>query len=175
MARNIEMKARLRDRDAALDTCARIAAESHGDIHQLDTYFRVPAGRLKLREADPGRTELVQYHRADEAGPKGCDYQLSACDASIKPLLAEALGTLAIVDKVRTLWLWKNVRIHLDRVQGLGDYIEFEAVLDDTYDDADGHEKLALLIQEFGIAEADHERVSYLELIQSQARDSPKI
>jgi len=165
VARNIELKARLRDRDAALETCARIGAEFHGDLHQVDTYFRVPAGRLKLREADPGRTELVQYHRPDEAGPKGCDYQLCPCDASIKPLLAEALGTLAVVDKVRTLWLWNNVRIHLDRVRGLGDYLEFEAVLDEAHDDADGHEKLACLILEFGLTDDDQERVSYLELV----------
>ena len=164
MARNIEMKARLRDRAGALETCVRIGAESHGDIRQIDTYFRVPEGRLKLREADPGRTELVQYHRPDDAGPKGCDYQLSPCEASIKSLLSEALGTHAIVDKVRTLWLWENVRIHLDRVEDLGDFIEFEAVLDEHHDDTDGHKKLDYLIEEFGITDDDHERVSYLEL-----------
>lgn len=163
--RNIEMKARLRGRAAALAVCEGLKASAQGDIHQIDTYFRVPAGRLKLREAQPGRTELVQYHRPDSAGPKGCDYQLSACNADIKPLLAEALGVLTVVDKVRTLYLWKNVRIHIDAVQSLGSYIEFEAVLDDTHDDADGHAKLQELMQAFGITDADHEPVSYLDLM----------
>jgi len=163
--RNIEMKARLRDRAAALAVCEQLAAAAQGDIRQIDTYFPVPSGRLKLREADPGRTELVQYLRPDTAGPKGCDYLLAECGASMKPVLTEALGILAVVDKVRTLCLWKNVRIHIDAVQHLGSFIEFEAVLDAEHDDADGHAKLSYLIEAFDIREADHEPVSYLDLM----------
>ena len=163
--RNIELKARLRDRDHALVVCHRIGANAQGDIHQIDTYFRVPSGRLKLREAEPGRTELVFYHRPDVAGPKGCDYALEPAQPTIKSMLSDALGVLTVVDKVRTLYLWENVRIHLDRVQDLGDFIEFEAVLDDTHDDADGHAKLARLIEDFGLTDDEHLEVSYLDLM----------
>src|SRR5690606_29244467 len=122
-------------------------------IHQIDTYFPVPSGRLKLREAEPGVTELVHYHRQDVAGPRGCDYQLELVSPSIKSMLTDALGVLVVVDKVRTLFLWKNVRIHLDTVQDLGTFIEFEAVLDDKCDDADGMEKLKFLIDVFEIGD----------------------
>ena len=165
--RNIELKARLRDRGAAISTSERLGASPQGDIHQIDTYFNVPSGRLKLREAQPGRCELVFYHRPDVEGPKGCDYTLEPAAPSIKVLLADALGVLAVVDKVRTLYLWKNVRIHIDEVAGLGAFLEFEAVLDAMHDDADGKAKLDFLIREFGIQDADHLSVSYLDLVRA--------
>jgi predicted adenylyl cyclase CyaB len=168
--RNIELKARLRDRAHAIAVCVALAAEAKGDLHQIDTYFRVPEGRLKLREAEPGRDELVYYRRPDVAGPKGCDYVLEPVRRSIKAFLAEALGVVAVVDKVRTLYLWRNVRIHLDQVAALGDFIEFEAVLCDGCDDADGYRKLEYLIGQFGIEAADHQECSYLELVLAQEK-----
>ena len=162
--RNIELKAKLRDRDQALKACENLQAAAQGDIHQLDTYFKVPEGRLKLREAEPGRCELVFYHRPDTAGTKGCDYLLEPANASIKPFLGEALGVLAVVDKVRSLYLWENVRIHLDRVETLGDFIEFEAVLSEEYDDEDGFAKLDTLIKTFSLTPEDMCTASYLEM-----------
>ena len=163
--RNIELKARLRDRPAARAACTELGAAPQGDLHQVDTYFGVATGRLKLHEATPGRNELVFYQRPDVAGPKGCDYLLQPVEAEIKSLLEAALGVVAVVDKVRTLYLWENVRIHLDRVVGLGDFVEFEAVLGPEHDDADGHRKLAHLMQAFGLEEADLVENSYLELV----------
>lgn len=163
--RNIELKARLRDRAYAMHVCAKIGAVPQGNIHQIDTYFRVPSGRLKLREAIPGRCELVYYQRPDVAGPKGCDYTLEPAQPNIKSLLIEALEQLAVVDKIRTLYLWQNVRIHLDQVRDLGEFIEFEAVLDDECDDADGFAKLEMLMTAFGLQEEDHETGSYVELV----------
>ncbi|MBI2423985.1 MAG: class IV adenylate cyclase [Candidatus Hydrogenedentes bacterium] len=162
--RNIELKARLADWDGAPQVCERLAAAPQGEIHQVDTYFRVPGGRFKLREAKPGRTELVFYRRPDTAGPKGCDYVLEAVAPSIKGMLEDALGILAVVDKVRTLWLWHNVRIHLDEVKGLGRYIEFEAVMADGQDDSEGYDRLGTLIEAFGLQQDDMEPVSYLDL-----------
>jgi adenylate cyclase class 2 len=163
--RNIELKARLRDRANALSICEAIGATFWNHIHQVDTYFKVPDGRLKLREADPGGCELVYYRRPNIAGPKGCDYTIEPAEPSIKHLLVEALEQLAVVDKIRTLYLWSNVRIHLDLVQGLGDFIEFEAVLDATHNDADGHTKLEMLTIAFGLKPDDHETWSYLDLV----------
>lgn len=162
--RNIELKARLRNWEDALRVCRELGAAAQGGITQVDTYFNVPEGRLKLREASPGRTELVYYQRPNEAGPKGCDYWLSPADAQVKPLLGVALGVLAVVRKVRTLYLWGNVRIHLDQVEGLGQFIEFEAVLDEAHGDADGHAKLGRLMEDFGLMPEDHQTHSYLEI-----------
>ena len=165
--RNIELKARLRDRAHALEVCGSLGATAQGDIHQIDTYFNVPKGRLKLREATPGRTELVAYERSDTPGARGCDYHLAPADPTVKPLLGAALGIRIAVEKRRTLYLWHNVRIHLDQVNGLGDFIEFEAVLDETHDDADGQEKLAQLCEAFGLTDTDHQSLSYLELLEN--------
>ncbi|MBN2307989.1 MAG: class IV adenylate cyclase [Candidatus Hydrogenedentes bacterium] len=163
--RNIELKARLHDRDAATQACRTLNARPEGDIHQTDTYFGVPEGRLKLRESTPGDDYLVFYRRPDVAAVKGCDYTIAVVPRGLKPVLTAALGVIGVVDKVRTLYLWENVRIHLDRVQGLGDFIEFEAVLGAEYDDADGEEKLARLSRAFALAPADLLAHSYLELL----------
>lgn len=163
--RNIELKAHLPDRARALEACRRIAAAPQGDIHQIDTYYRVPHGRLKLRVARPGETELVQYHRPDVAGAKGCDYRLETVEAGLGEMLGDALGVLATVEKVRSLYLWENVRIHLDEVAGLGSFIEFEAVQAPGSADEDGYEKLSFLIDVFGIADSEHLKYSYLDMV----------
>lgn len=163
--RNIELKARLRDRDKAVDACRALGAVFQGDIRQRDTYFRVPEGRLKLRESDPGDDYLVFYRRPDVADAKGCDYVIGVVDRNVEPVLRAALGAIAVVDKVRSLYLWENVRIHLDAVSELGAFIEFEAVLGAAYDDADGFAKLARLREAFGIEAQDVLDTSYLELL----------
>lgn len=167
--RNIELKARLHDWPRALAVCAEWEAREGGVIHQLDTYFAVPKGRLKLRESDPGDDYLVYYERPDEAAAKACDYLIHVVDRSIKPVLAAALGVRSVVEKHRTLYLWENVRIHLDRVEGMGEFIEFEAVLCDEYDDTDGYAKVARLREAFGIEAQDVLRTSYLELQERSA------
>ena len=130
--RNIELKARLHDWARAVAVCERLHAWAYGIIHQVDTYFVVPKGRLKLRESEPGDDYLVYYERPDEADAKACDYLLQVVDRGVKPLLAAALGVRTVIEKRRTLYLWENVRLHLDCVEGLGEFIEFEAVLSDS-------------------------------------------
>lgn len=166
--RNIELKAILADRAAALAACERIQARAQGDIHQIDTYFIVPNGRLKLRVATPGRTELVYYHRPDIAGAKGCDYLLEPVAPTAGALLGSALGVLATVEKTRTLYLWDNVRIHLDLVTGLGSFIEFEAVIAAGTEEEDGFKKLTYLSDIFNISENDHLKYSYLDMMLDQ-------
>ncbi len=165
---NIELKAHLRDLDRALAVCRRLGAIARGEIRQIDTYFNAPSGRLKLREASPGATELIHYERPDIAGPKRCDYSLAVAPADIKPLLAAALGVRATVAKTRTLFLLENVRIHLDRVDGLGEFIEFEAVLGTEHSAEEGQAKVEELIARFGIAPEELLDYSYLDILLSQ-------
>jgi len=162
--RNIELKAKLPSFQRALEACQAIRAVPHGEIHQVDTYFNVSSGRLKLRGARPGHTELVHYHRPDIAGAKGCDYTLEPVQATIKPMLAAALGVLTVVEKTRTLYLWENVRIHLDRVVGLGDFLEFEAVQAPGDSDESGYKKLTFLADQFTMSEHDLLTHSYLDM-----------
>jgi len=163
--RNIELKAHLPNMAEAEKACNKMEATFELNITQIDTYFKIPNGRLKLRECSPGNNELIHYHRADVADTKASEYSIVLVDAAIKEQLTQALGLLIVVDKVRGLWLWKNVRIHLDTVEGLGTFIEFEAVLSDEHDDADGHQKLNWLQKEFNILQEHIIDVSYSDMM----------
>ncbi len=166
--RNIELKARLGDVAKAARVCEEIGAVYRGDIRQTDTYFHVPSGRLKLRQNDPGDTELIFYHRADLPGSKASDYEIAPASRELGDVLARALGVRVVVQKVRSLWLWHNVRIHLDTVEQLGTFIEFEAVLRGGLDDADGHQKVADLRRCFAIVDSDLLVRSYVDLLAAQ-------
>ena len=126
--RNLEIKARDADPRRSLELALELGAEDHGEIAQRDTYFGHANGRLKLREQAPGNAELIQYRRADEAGPRMSDYRLVALGEadSLREALDAALGTLVVVEKSRRLLTWEGVRIHLDEVEGLGSFVELE-------------------------------------------------
>ena len=170
-ARNIELKARLPDLAAARLIAQRLATRLVGVEEQTDTYFHCRHGRLKLREIksanSPLKVQLIPYVRSDQPNAKASDYQLvdvSAADG-LKQALAAALGMSVVVAKRREIFLYHNVRIHLDEVAGLGPFIEFEAVLDCEHDEPSGHARLAELQQEFGIPFGDLLSGSYADML----------
>lgn len=167
MPRNIELKARLRDPAAARLVARRSATASPSVERQIDTYFCVRQGRLKLREINGRVARLVWYVRHDGEAAKPSNYQLvDVVDpAGLKTALAAALGIRAVVDKTREIWLIENVRIHLDEVVGLGAFLEFEAVLADGQSDDEGHRQVARLTELFGIAPDDRMATSYGEML----------
>ena len=128
--RNLEIKAVDLDPDATLAAALGFGAEDHGVLHQRDTYFHAVTGRLKLREAPPHPAELIAYARADLAGPKVSHYRVVpvADHLALVAALTDSLGVRCVVEKARRLLRWRNVRIHLDRVAGLGHFVELEAV-----------------------------------------------
>jgi homotetrameric cytidine deaminase len=128
--RNIELKAVDADPARSEAVCRELGAEDRGVLVQRDTYFRTASGRLKLREEEPGGATLVQYDRPDGGAARLSSYQLVpvADPEGMRAALDAALGTLVVVDKERHLFLWEGVRIHLDRVRGLGSFVELEGV-----------------------------------------------
>jgi len=164
--RNIELKARLRDLEAARRVAAAVATEYVGIQLQTDTYFVCPQGRLKLREIEGAVAQLVWYARSDQPGPKASDYQLVTIpDAGgLKAALTAAWGVWTVVRKRREIYLHHNVRIHLDEVDGLGQFLEFEAVLSDVVDDAQGHVQLRQLSEQFGLRPEDLLEGSYSDM-----------
>lgn len=164
---NIEVKAICRDLTTARRVAAGLGARCHGTIHQVDTYFRVPNGRLKLRQATPGRDELVYYRRPDEPQPKVSDYQVVEVTQSdaLCALLAEALGVVARVVKQRELWLLDDIRIHLDTVEGLGFFIEFEVLVSDGRTEASCRAQAAELLAVFSLTDDDLVAGSYADLL----------
>ena len=153
MPRNIELKARVASLDAARSTAQRLATARLGTMHQIDTYFYVPRGRLKLREIDGQGAQLISYQRSNAAEARPSDYRIESVDdgEALKRDLAASHGIQVVVDKTREVFLYHNVRIHLDEVQDLGAFLEFEAVLDDEIDDAAGHAQVEWLCAQFGI------------------------
>ena len=126
---NFEFKARMRDPAHVRATLKRLRARSVGTDHQIDTYFRVPAGRLKVRE---GRLEnsLIFYQRTNTARARRSAVELMLLPRrnSVRSMLARALGVLVVVDKRRQIYFAGNVKIHLDRVLSLGTFLEVEAM-----------------------------------------------
>ena len=165
---NIELKARLRDLDRARRVAAGPATQRLPTEHQIDTYFHCRQGRLKLRQIDGRPAQLISYERPDLLGPKASLYQLVpvADPEPLKAALTAALGVRTVVDKRREIFLWHNVRIHLDEVAGLGGFLEFEAVLGPGVDSTAGHAQVAELLGRFGIEAGDLLAGSYGDLLE---------
>ena len=130
---NIEIKARYPDRGRAEQILSSLGAGPAGVFQQKDTYFTVADGRLKLRQLAADEGQLIHYRRDDTSGPKRSDYEISATSDpdALRSILNELLGTWLEVEKTRQVWLWENVRIHLDDVVGLGQFVELEAVTEE--------------------------------------------
>ncbi len=122
------------------DARARLAGAGASPIQalaQVDTYFTAARGRLKLRETTPTggspTAELIAYARPDDTGPRWSAYRrvpVTPGDAAaLKAALAESVGVLAVVAKTRDIACWRATRVHLDRVDGLGAFIELETVM----------------------------------------------
>lgn len=133
MPRNVEIKARV-ERVEALAACAAALADAGPtEIAQDDTFFTCGTGRLKLRQFADGTGELIFYQRADQQRPKESFYLIARTqDAdALRDVLSHAYGQAGRVTKRRTLYLAGRTRIHLDRVAGLGEFLELEVVLED--------------------------------------------
>lgn len=110
--------------------CRELGAEDHGTIRQRDTYFNVTNCGLKLREESPGSAHLIQFERADEPQQRESRYRIVGIEdgPQLRAVLRAALGVSVVVAKRRRLHIWRDVRVHLDEVDGLGTFIELEAV-----------------------------------------------
>ncbi len=154
MARNVELKARDANPARSLQASLDLGAKDHGWLQQMDTYFKVPRGRLKLREQD-GAAELIYYERSDEAIERESNYRIVPVEDpdGLKDALGSALGILVAVEKARRLLHWRNVRIHLDEVPGLGSFIELEAVAEPDSDLSGEYRNVAELRKALGITD----------------------
>jgi predicted adenylyl cyclase CyaB len=131
MARNIEIKAHVGDLAALTVRAGALADGGPREIRQDDTFFACPRGRLKLRAFSAEEGELIFYRRADQEGPKESFYIRAPTRSpdSLREALTLAYGEVGRVRKLRTLFMVGRTRIHLDQVEGLGDFLELEVVL----------------------------------------------
>lgn len=131
MARNIEIKARVACVEALLPRVAALASEGPIEIAQHDTFFPCKAGRLELRDFLNGSGELIFYRRANQLGPKEsfCLRSETSSPEVLRQALSLAYGEAGSVTKQRVLFIVGRTRVHLDRVLGLGHFLELEVVL----------------------------------------------
>ena len=174
MPRNIEIKARIDSVEALLPRARSVAGSGARVIAQDDTFFRVPHGRLKLREFADGSAELIHYHRPDKGAAKASDYvRVPVTEAAaLREALGRSCGVRGRVRKERLLLLAHSggftTRIHLDRVEDLGDFMELEVTLQDGQSDADGAAVAEQLMRDLGLATAPRIAGAYLDLLSSR-------
>ena len=172
MPRNIEIKARIANINALAALAGQIADQGPFEIPQDDTFFRCSSGRLKLRQFSDSAGELIYYRRPDHRGPKESYYLLSPTSApeSLRESLSLAYGQIGRVKKHRTLFLAGRTRIHLDRVEHLGDFLELEVVLAENEASTDGVGEANGLIEKLGIEPNQLIEEAYIDLL---ARSAP--
>lgn len=139
----------------------------HGQDHQIDTYYNVKQGRLKLREGNI-ENALIYYERPNTAEAKQSNiilYQHKP-DSALQEILEKVSGIKVVVDKKRNIYFIENVKFHFDTVEGLGTFIEAEAI------DADGSigidklkEQCAYYFNFFNLHEDQYVDVSYSDLM----------
>jgi len=167
MGKNIEIKARCNNRVFFEKQLDFLKTEFEGEDIQVDTFYNVPNGRLKLRESKLYGNLLIPYLRDDEKGPKQADYSLIKIEdvENVKSLFKSILGVKGILMKKRLIYQYENVRIHIDEVENLGNFIEFEAVVQEKDDEEDDKAKVDFLLGHFSISGNDLIEKAYIELI----------
>ena len=173
---NIEIKAQLADPLAVLTKVQGLADSYLGLDHQIDTYFQTERGRMKLRQSTLSGNYLILYQRPDQSGPRPSRYETISLERAeeVKTLLRNLLGEDIVVEKDRHIFLYKNIRIHIDHVTGLGDFLEFEAVMDSRYSDhALETKKVQTLMEKLQISEESLIALSYQDLLRDPGSKKP--
>ncbi len=168
MARNVEIKARIASVEALLPKVAALASEARSS--SFKPFFRCENGRLKLRDFLDGSGELIFYRRADRLGPKESFYLRSATStpAVLKECLSLAYGITGCVDKHRTMFLVGRTRVHLDKVQGLGHFLELEVVLEENEPSHAGTQEARELVTQLGVEPRLLIEAAYVDLLSEE-------
>lgn len=173
MARNIEIKARIESVEALAKIVACMATEEPIEIAQDDTFFRCEAGRLKLRTFSVTEGELIFYRRANQQGPKESFYVRTPTSdpASLREALCFAYGEVGRVVKARTLYRVGRTRVHLDKVHGLGQFMELEVVLEDNEPAELGVKEAHTLMEQLGVEPSQLIEDAYVDLLSQPSAD----
>jgi adenylate cyclase class IV len=174
MPANIEIKARLLDVAAAEATAIRLCDFGPELIHQEDVFFHAEGMRLKLRIFSPNCGELISYERPDTVDARLSQYSIvpTSDPQVLLQVLSKILGVVGWVKKDRILYLVGQTRIHIARVQDLGDFLELEVVLRSGQSASEGKAIAEALLVEFGIAADQLLGEAYIDLLSRRAPSS---
>ena len=172
MPANIEIKARVRDFTDIKKRAEKLSDTLLEVIPQEDTFFNVQQGRLKLRVFSTDSGQLIYYTRPDQEGPKRSEYHIShtADPENLKRVLELAYGIRGVVKKTRYLYLAGQTRIHLDDVEGLGQFMELEVVMQEGQADAEGQKIAEDLMASLGVERSDLLDVAYMDLLEKSKK-----
>jgi adenylate cyclase class IV len=167
MSRNIEIKAHVENVEALAAKAAALADTGPIEIAQDDTFFRCDSGRLKLRAFPNGTGELIYYRRANQFSPKESFYLISPTSApdSLREALSLAYGQVGRVVKHRVLFLVGRTRVHLDKVEQLGHFLELEVVLADDEPSDVGVREAHELMENFDVKPHQLIDEAYVDLL----------
>lgn len=167
MPSNIEIKARARNFAEIRRRAEGLSDAPMEVIPQEDTFFNAPQGRLKLRVLPGDRGQLIYYTRPDQEGPKRSDYHLfhTSDPSELKRVLELAYGIRGVIRKTRYLYLVGQTRIHLDDVEGLGQFVELEVVMGEGDSDAEGQAIAQELMTRLGVEKSDLLEGAYMDLM----------
>ena len=170
MPSNIEIKARVRNVEEIRARAEQLSDTPVQAISQEDTFFGTPRGRLKLRILAPDEGQLIYYTRPDQEGPKRSDYQLyrTSDPDGLKRILELAYEVRGVVRKMRYLYLVGQTRVHLDDVEGLGQFVELEVVLEEGQSDTEGQAIAEELMASLGVEKRDLLEGAYMDLIEGR-------
>jgi predicted adenylyl cyclase CyaB len=168
MPSNIEIKCYARSFEEIARRAQALSDTPVETVLQEDIFFHTPQGRLKLRILSADVGQLIYYIRPNEAGPKRSDYHLSVTSdpGNLKHVLELAYGIRGIVRKRRSLYLVGQTRVHLDEVEGLGQFMELEVVLRDGETDAEGQAIAEGLLASLGVERSDLLEGAYIDLLE---------
>lgn len=174
MPSNIEIKAVLKHRAEVEAVDARLSDAAPEIIYQYDVFFRCEGARLKLRILEPNHGELIRYQRANAAEVRRSNYTIARTTDPyvLLDILTATLGRTGEVRKTRTLYLIGQTRVHLDRVDGLGEFLELEVVLRPDQGDAEGRHIAEALLSEFHIEKEHLLAEAYVDLLARQAESA---
>lgn len=170
MGLNIEIKARCLNHKPIEEIMHKMNFPFKGTEQQTDTFFNVPKGRLKLREYNNKPAILIPYIRPDVNTPRNSDYILLKTDDAEQTIevLSQMFGIRLAVEKTRKIYLYDNVRIHLDSVENLGTFIELEGVIKNPAQREETIQKIELLMELFDIKDEDIIINAYVDLLEKK-------
>ena len=168
MPANIEIKARVWDFADVKSRAEKLSDTTVDIIPQEDTFFNVSHGRLKLRVLAPDQAQLIFYTRPDQEGPKRSDYHIAHTSdpENLRRVLELAYGIRGVVRKTRYLYLVGQTRVHLDDVEGLGQFMELEVVMREGQEDAEGQAIAEDLMTSLGVERSDLLDGAYMDLLE---------
>ncbi len=165
----VELKAQIQDRESVRKLLLNNGGEYIGHYHQVDAYFTVPRGRLKIRELGGlKKAHLIFYEREDVRGPKESRVWKAQVPnpTDMKELLSQVLPICAIVDKDREIYMCNGIQVHLDKVENLGEFLEFEKeVPEEPKAIQQGRVDLQTLLKKLDISVQTLQKKSYCEMI----------